>query len=387
MKKTLTTLGMGACVLLAFNSCQSTDGDGYRGYEEATPMSEFVNDMTVADGEIPPWLLEDSGENQVDAGATTHSHIPLPTPGEPAYESGSRVSAGQQQPGMAANSDVTIERYEDDIIIAPLDASAPSKVIAPADAVANTIIKPDAPATAPVTPSETASHGALKKDLASNQKTSGKKKPRKPAKRVTEPTLVSYKVKPGDNLSEIARRSNTTVAAIRKASGITGDTIYAGTTIKVPFTPNSYKMAQAQKQTRSGSYTVKRGDTLGRIASRNGITVKELMEANGLRGKKAATIVPGQKLTIPGKGGSTSSTRGNSKATTGKAYTVKRGDSLGKIAKANGVTVQQLMEANGLSAKEARTIRPGQKLTIPGKTDKTRNAKSGRKRSRQSRRR
>ncbi len=384
MKTPLTTLGMGACVLLAFNSCQSTDGDGYRGYEEATPMSEFA-DMTLEDGDIPPWLLEDSGERQVDAGAYTHNSGQIPTPGSSMTERGGRASAGQQQPGMAA-SDVTVERYEDDIIIAPLDSSAPSQIIAPADAVASTLIKPDAPATTPVIPSATAGHGALKKDLASNQKSGGKKQPKKSAKRVTEPTLVSYKVKPGDNLSEIARRSNTTVAAIRKASGITGDTIYAGTTIKVPFTPNSYKMAQAQKQAKSRSYTVKRGDSLDKIAKANGVTVQQLINANGLKGRKASTIIPGQKLTIPGKGSDSSADKGSSKAAAGKSYTVKRGDSLGKIAKAHGVTVTQLMDANGLSATEARTIHPGQKLTIPGKAGKTSKAKSGKKKSRKSRR-
>ncbi len=372
MKKTLTTLGMGACVLLAFNSCQSTDGDGYYGSEEAVPMSE----MTVADGEIPPWLLEDSGDIQVDAGATTHNPntFPIPEPEESLADHGGRASAGQNQPGLADGNDVTVETRQDDIIVAPLeDAGGP-------------VIAPDAPGTpgamattTPVAPKETAGGGALKKATADARKTtSGKKKAeklKKPTKRVTEPTLVSYKVKPGDNLSEIARRSNTTVAAIRKASGIKGDTIYAGSTIKVPFTPNSYKMAQAEKAAKSSTHTVKNGESLSKIAARNGVSTQELLKANNMTMKQASRIRPGQKLTIPGKASKadSSSTVSSGKA---KTHTVKRGETLSAIASKYGTTTQALLKANGMSAKQASRIRPGQKLTIPGKATSSKKSSS-----------
>ncbi len=376
MKKTLTTLGMGACVLLAFNSCQSIDGDGYYGSEEAVPMSE----MTVADGEIPPWLLEDTGDIQVDAGATTHNPntFPIPEPGEGMEDHGGRASAGQNQPGLADANDVTIETNEDDIIVAPFE-SATSPVMAPEAPVAQT----------PVAPRETASSGALKTATASSRKTTSSKtkpKAKKPAKRVTEPTLVSYKVKPGDNLSEIARRSNTTMAAIRKASGIKGDTIYAGSTIKVPFTPNSYKMAQAEKSAKATTHTVKSGESLSKIAAKNGLTTQELLKANNMTLKQANNIKAGQKLTIPGKAGSSkakSSSAGSS--TKAGTHTVKRGETLSAIAAKYGVTTQALLKANGMTAKQASRIRPGQKLTIPGKAGSSK-AKSGKKSKKKNRR-
>ncbi len=362
MKKTLTTLGMGACVLLAFNSCQSTDGDGYYGSEEAVPMSE----MTVADGEIPPWLLEDSGDFQVDAGATTHNPntFPIPEPGETADEIGGSASARQQQPDLAGQDDVIVEERPGSSAVA-VEPTTPNPVITPGAAVATT--------TSPVAPRPTASTGAIKKGTASTRKGSGQKKTSKTAKRVTEPTLVSYKVKPGDNLSEIARRSNTTIEAIRKASGIKGDTIYAGSTIKVPYTPNSYKMAQEGKASKSSSYTVKSGDSIAKIASRHGVTTQALLKANNMSMKQASRIRPGQKLTIPGKGGSKSSNSGSSKGS--KTHTVKRGDTLSAIASKYGVTTQALLKANGMTAKQASRIRPGQKLTIPGKTSSKKSSK------------
>jgi hypothetical protein len=48
----------------------------------------------------------------------------------------------------------------------------------------------------------------------------------------------------------------------------------------------------------SGSYTIKRGDTLGAIAQRHGTTVSKLKAANGL---KSSMIREGRQLVIPGR--------------------------------------------------------------------------------------
>lgn len=47
-----------------------------------------------------------------------------------------------------------------------------------------------------------------------------------------------------------------------------------------------------------GTYTVKPGDTLAKIAAANGTTVRAIMQANGI--KNADLIYTGQKLVIPG---------------------------------------------------------------------------------------
>ncbi len=52
----------------------------------------------------------------------------------------------------------------------------------------------------------------------------------------------------------------------------------------------------------AGTYTVKSGDTLGRIADRNGTTVSEIMKANpGIKNPNAISV--GQQLKMPGQGG------------------------------------------------------------------------------------
>lgn len=63
--------------------------------------------------------------------------------------------------------------------------------------------------------------------------------------------------------------------------------------------PSKSKTKKNKKKTsKPKTYTIKSGDTLERIAKRNGTTVKALQRANGIKG---SNIRPGQKLTIPKK--------------------------------------------------------------------------------------
>lgn len=54
--------------------------------------------------------------------------------------------------------------------------------------------------------------------------------------------------------------------------------------------------ATASSGSRSKNYTVRRGDTLSRIASRNGVTVRQLCKLNGLTTK--SKLQPGKKLRL-----------------------------------------------------------------------------------------
>ncbi len=103
------------------------------------------------------------------------------------------------------------------------------------------------------------------------------------------------------------------------------------------------------------TYTVQSGDTLGHIAQRHGVSTSQLRSANSISGD---LIRVGQKLTIPDSGSSASSA-----APLRKTYTVKRGDTLGSVALAHGISVAYLKRANNLSDD---LIRIGQKLAVPG---------------------
>ena len=314
MNKTLTTLGLGACVLVAFTSCQSTDGDGYSGtLEEATPMSE----MAVADGEIPPWLLEDDGSTQIDAGARTpdvRNQYAIPDPGATVADSGASHSSRQNQPAVAATDqdDITVETPTNDV---PLVSTPPVKVPGVSAPRPHQTTSGATTSTTPRKPSTALASSGRSGGKAS---TSGGKRnnTRRGGKRVKEPTLVIYKVRPGDNLSDIAKRSHTTVAQIRKDSNIKGSIIYPGQTIKVRYTPKGYKPEAGSRGTsstaRSTTHVVRKGETISGIAKRNGITTQQILRANNMSASDAMKIRPGKRLTIPGKqtvGGKSSSSR------------------------------------------------------------------------------
>ena len=110
------------------------------------------------------------------------------------------------------------------------------------------------------------------------------------------------------------------------------------------------------------TYVVRSGDSLGVIAARLDVALDDLLRLNNLTVR--SVIHPGQRLLVPGTGGSSGggSTGGGSRA--GTTYVVKAGDSLGRIAQRHGVTLTALLQANNLRA--TSLILPGQQLTIPG---------------------
>jgi len=115
-------------------------------------------------------------------------------------------------------------------------------------------------------------------------------------------------------------------------------------------------------------YVVIKGDSLWKIAKKNGVTVKAIEAANP--NIDPAKLKVGQKLSIPGAtsaAGSATDMTGSTSTDNGEeVYTVKSGDTLSKIAKHYGVTYKAIESENGLST--AR-IKVGQKLKIPAKAD------------------
>jgi len=117
------------------------------------------------------------------------------------------------------------------------------------------------------------------------------------------------------------------------------------------------------------SYTVRRGDTLDRIARKYRVSTAQLADINGLTEK--ARLRPGQDLVvtessrIPNRPRATSSVSAPTPEVTASGefitHTVKRGDSLWSISEKYNVTVQQIFQWNALHKSR---IHPGKKLKI-----------------------
>lgn len=114
-------------------------------------------------------------------------------------------------------------------------------------------------------------------------------------------------------------------------------------------------------------HTVKKGESLGKIAAQYDLTVAELKRLNGMSNN---TIHAGKKLTVKA-----STAKNNALASVKKEsstskrgtvnYTVKQGDTLASIAKRHGnITVAELMKKNNI--KNAKGIKPGMILKVNG---------------------
>lgn len=185
-------------------------------------------------------------------------------------------------------------------------------------------------------------------------------------------TSGTYTVQAGDTLYGIARRSGMSLNTLLSLNGLSqSSVIRPGQTLKLSgasnatvASPVSYKSTASSAST-SGTYTVKAGDTLYRIAYNHGISLTTLLSINGL--SETSTILPGQQLFVSGSAKTTATTTTTTSAKTvsystgASTHTVKAGDTLFRIAKNNGLTLSELKALNGLTS---NNIRVGQVLKV-----------------------
>jgi LysM repeat protein len=144
------------------------------------------------------------------------------------------------------------------------------------------------------------------------------------ATRTTVPPVATqipstYVIQPGDTLSNIARRFNTTVAAIAQLNGIVNsNSIISGQRINVPgttpapgtggviiVTPRPTVVVTSTPRPTVApvgtvvptSYVIQPGDTLYRLSLRFGVSITELIVANNITDPNR--IFTGQRLVIP----------------------------------------------------------------------------------------
>ncbi|MDT8398076.1 MAG: LysM peptidoglycan-binding domain-containing protein [Pseudomonadales bacterium] len=207
---------------------------------------------------------------------------------------------------------------------------------------------------------------------------------------------AEYIVRSGDTLGAIARRHGTSVAALQTSNGIDGHLIHPGRKLLMPgssagapasivsterrfvqydepaFRPirlrEEFQLVEQQNSTEAAPlmavslsitpavekdlvvptiYQVRSGDTLGQIARRFKVSVKDIQGWNHLEG---TLIRVNQELTLHAAAASPTTT-----------YQVRRGDSLAAIALRFGVSVDKLKVWNKLSS---NLIHPGQNLQM-----------------------
>ncbi len=159
--------------------------------------------------------------------------------------------------------------------------------------------------------------------------------------------VTHHRVRPGETLSTIARRYQTSVEALASVNNIhRTNFIVAGTMLKVPQTGAA--AAYHDREPKVITYEVRRGDSLWTLAKRYSTTTKKIQQINGLT---TAHLNIGQTLKIPA---------GSSDGY--EIYNVRAGDSPYLIARRYNMRLTDFFRINNLSKNSI--IHPGQRVFV-----------------------
>ena len=145
--------------------------------------------------------------------------------------------------------------------------------------------------------------------------------------------LHEYTVRRGDTLSKIARRFDVALSFLLQLNQLKSDQILIG-----------QKLRLRASRLEEAVHVVQEGETLTEIAKRYRVSISQLQHLNALVGDR---ILIGQKLRL--------------KDAESTVHIVERGDALWEIARAYGISVYRLKMLNGLSS---NLIYPGQELKL-----------------------
>ena len=202
---------------------------------------------------------------------------------------------------------------------------------------------------------------------------------------VAGPSFETYTVKKGDNLWTIARRSNVSLNELYAANGLDTTSILSiGQQLQIPVegstatvtapSPDTYQPTSFNQG--STEYTVKRGDSLSKIANQFDASIRAIKAANGL---SSDLIRVGDKLVVPvssstgtssavsaapSDGISSSSTAPSFSTSGARTHTVKSGEYPGKIASQYDMTTDELLALNGIT--DPRKLQVGKVLKVSG---------------------
>lgn len=190
-----------------------------------------------------------------------------------------------------------------------------------------------------------------------------------------------YKVKSGDNISEIANKYDVAIADIKKWNKLRGTNINTGQKLKIiknervvttvrkevksekAIVDTKTQTTLALKDTNSGEsqnnkdiYEVQKGDNLLSIAKKFNVSIEDLKEWNNL---DDSNVQMGSKLALANK--QETLKEEEPRETKIVEYKVKKGDNIGSIAHKHNVSVAEIKEWNEL---EDNNVRLGSTIIV-----------------------
>jgi LysM repeat protein len=183
-----------------------------------------------------------------------------------------------------------------------------------------------------------------------------------------KPTALTYRVRAGDTVWDIARRSGTSVRDVLAVNGLRATSVIRpGQQLRLPrgavrhlaLVSSAHRSAARTTRARPVVHVVRPGDTVWDVAHRYGVPAGAVLRANRL-GADAA-IKPGRKLVLPGAAARRTPARVTEHT---RAHVVRSGETVTTIARRYGVSVSSLLRRNHL--RSTSTIYPGRRLLVAG---------------------
>lgn len=189
----------------------------------------------------------------------------------------------------------------------------------------------------------------------------------------------NYRVKNGDTLGGIAQKHKSSVSNIQTANNLNGHMIRVGQQLMIPVPSKgaehyslSYNQRVAKKQASQAGkgkqrvdYTIRQGDSFWKIARKFHVSVNQLAKWNGMAPRDP--IHPGKTLVVWAEPAAANQMRSLSSPLPSAhirkvRYSVRRGDSLARIANKFNVAINDIVNWNSVSKSEY--LQPGQRLTL-----------------------
>ncbi|MBM4315102.1 MAG: LysM peptidoglycan-binding domain-containing protein, partial [Deltaproteobacteria bacterium] len=199
--------------------------------------------------------------------------------------------------------------------------------------------------------------------------------------------MIKHRVRQGETVASIAGKYKTSESAIRNANQLKKRPLTVGQRLNIPIQGPRGVSTKVQQKEAVITHKVQKGDTLASVARKYDIAISEIKKVNHVERDK---LKVGQRLRIervksepvreakkdtrkagrsdekgeakPGPAPEQPAAAEAVEPSAAKKYTVKKGDTLAKIARENQTTLDKLRRLNGKIRKD--NIQPGQVIRI-----------------------
>ena len=207
-------------------------------------------------------------------------------------------------------------------------------------------------------------------------------------KAVVRTTYKNHTVTSGETIRQVCRQHNLNTITLLKANNLRKSKLVAGQRLRIPVQTTEYRLLAANEQVGDNIansdglllHEIKPGESLSTISRKYGVSTEQLAAWNDIKdphriraGSRLALYLENPLIDTGDNDTEMLTETGKEKPEPGRAaqethpfgkityYSVKRGDSLWKIAHKFQLTTEQIRQWNNL---ESDTIKPGHRLLL-----------------------